>query len=135
MVDENEFCSSSLMFGDTIGISGANALYTTEGFFSIMLDLLSYRPELPTNNTMILSLLGVCRMEHRNNVLFAKSIDNDEEPIVPPVARQRQREIPLQFRQARLGRRRTAKWSDASKVFLRYIKLACLEFAISPHSR
>ena len=132
MTNENQSCpTSSLLLGETTGGFSAGSRFATQGFFSLVLDLLLYWPRLsPTDFTEKLSPLGVRRMEHRSKILLAENTD-DEEQMFPPFARQHERDLPLQIRRARLGIRRT-KWSDASTAYLRYMKLACLEFAISP---
>jgi hypothetical protein len=80
---------------------------------------------------VILPPLDVRRMEHRSKIHLAENTDDEEQMMFPPIARQHEGDLPVQLRRARLGTRRT-NWSDASKAYLRYMKLACLEFAISP---
>jgi hypothetical protein len=129
MTSENKSCPSCLLLGETTGGFSVGSRFATQGFFSLVLDLLLYWPSLsPTDFTEKLSPLGVRRMEHRSKILLAENTD-DEEQMFPPFARQHERDLPL--RRARLGTRRT-NWSDASTAYLRYMKLACLEFAISP---
>ena len=116
--------------GETFGESVPKDRYASRGFLSLILDLLLYWPKLshfPVNNTVVLSPLGVRRIEHRTKINGAEISDDEDEPMF-------RLGLEPQFQRAGLqGRRRRAatktKWSDSSLVYLRYMKLVCFEYA------
>ena len=102
-----------------------------QGFVSLLMDLLLYRPGyIPTGEIMVLSPIGERRMQHRNEA-FSEQNMTDDDLVVPPLARQHVPDLPPQFRR----RATITRWSDASEAYLRYMQLACLEFAISPRGK
>ena len=127
-------CPRSFILKEAVKVMDAdtNGQSTSEGFFSLLLDLMlfwpGHRQQLSsTGNNLILSQLGERRLEHRNEVLLASINSNEEELTSTPLQQQ--------FRRIRPRRRRTTEWSDSSKTYLRYMKLVCLELAIGPPSR
>jgi len=118
---------------ETCGGSAPDGQCANRGLISLVLDLLLYWPTLsrfPMNNTAILSPLGVRRMEHRTKINGAEIDDDEDEPMFRP-------DIEQQFQRAGLRRRTkaTTEWSDSTLSYLRYMKLVCLEYAISLPSR
>jgi len=134
--NDDKSCPRSSILKEAARVMDAdiNGQSTSEGFFSLMLDLVLFWPGhsrqqlSSTGNNLILSQLGKRRLEHRNELVLASINDNEEENTFTPLQQQFRR-VP------RRPRRRTTEWSDSSKTYLRYMKSVCLELAIGPPSR
>lgn len=102
----------------------ATSRCASQSLFHLMLDVLSYWPGM---SDVLLSPLGVRRIEHRSKAMLVENTGDQELPF----RRQFGRDVDMQVRPDRLETS-PREWSAASEAYLRYMKLACLDFAISP---
>ena len=129
--DRSEELLSNIMKADT-----TNGSY--DGLFHLVLDLLLFWPSSINNNnsnninssSMKLSSLGLRRMNYRNDITaattaVASNIDNNDEDIRRRRRRQRRRRATTT-----IGNNPTTEWPDSSKVYLRHMKLICLELLL-----
>ena len=115
--------ASKIMNSSRSTSSEQNSNYPTLGLIALLLDLLIYWPDQPADKSVPLSPLGLDRMNHRSRIASFSTED-----IANWNENRRQQ-------QHRHDGQRLARWTDMTKLYLRYMKLACLQIAIWPPNR
>jgi ariadne-1 len=114
---------------------GKEGCPSVQGMVSLFLDLIIFWPDQPANVVSPLSAAAVNRMNHRS-----KSLTSEELGMIHDIApRMPQRQfgnrypgLPLHFQRHVRTSIPAASWTEMTKLYLRYLKAACIKFAVSP---
>ncbi|KAG7342051.1 IBR/half ring-finger domain containing protein [Nitzschia inconspicua] len=108
------------------------------GLMSLLLDLVSFWPDSSSSEMSALSPLASKRMNHRSKTMKPSLLEQNRYHHFDHQQRPRQEnhpELPMHFQRQVRHRGPDSSWSETTKLYLRYVKLEMVRFAIWPIDR